>query len=101
MSKKGLFGIILRTIIAGRAEQIDMAEVTPAALGEAAKERGIQKKASLNEIRQKYHEPIKNWHPDVSTMDPEVSHEMTIRMKKAYHPRGDGRMILRGFHDDV
>jgi DnaJ-class molecular chaperone len=61
-----------------------MAEVTPADLRDAAEVLGIQEKASLNEIRQKYHEQPKKWHPDVSTMDAGVSHEMTIRMKNAY-----------------
>lgn len=62
----------------------NMAEVTPAALREAAEVLGIQDKASLNEIRQTYREQIKKWHPDVSRQDPAVSHEMTIRLKKAY-----------------
>jgi len=61
-----------------------MADVTPAALKAAAEVLGIPEHASLNEIRQKYHEQIKVWHPDVSKQDPAVSHEMTIRLKKAY-----------------
>lgn len=60
-----------------------MAEVTPAALREAVGVLGILEEASLNEIRRKYHDQVKRWHPDVSTMDPGVSHEMTIRLKKA------------------
>jgi preprotein translocase subunit Sec63 len=61
-----------------------MAGVTSADLRDAAEVLGIQDKASLNEIRQKYHEQIKRWHPDVSERDPGISHEMTIRVKKAY-----------------
>jgi preprotein translocase subunit Sec63 len=61
-----------------------MAEVTPAALWEAAEVLGIPEHASLNEIRQKYHEQIKKWHPDVSHQDAVLSHEMTIRIKAAY-----------------
>ncbi len=61
-----------------------MAGITPAALREAAEVLGLQDHASLNEIRQKYHEQIKVWHPDVSKHEPAVAHEMTIRLKKAY-----------------
>jgi hypothetical protein len=61
-----------------------MTDVTPAVLREAAEVLGIQEHASLNEIRQKYHEQIKKWHPDVSQQDPAVSHEMTVRLKQAY-----------------
>ncbi len=61
-----------------------MADVTPAVLREAAEQLGIQEHASLYEIKQKYHEQIKKWHPDVSVLDPAASHEMTIRLKKAY-----------------
>lgn len=61
-----------------------MIEVTPEALTEAAEILGIQGRASCNEIRQAYIEQIKKWHPDVSTQDPGVSHDMTIRLKKAY-----------------
>jgi DnaJ-class molecular chaperone len=61
-----------------------MSEVTPIVLREAAEVLGIQDKASLNEIRQKYHQQIKRWHPDISTMNPGASHEMTIRLKNAY-----------------
>ncbi len=61
-----------------------MADVTPANLREAADVLGIGEKASLNEIRQKYHEQVRTWHPDVSKKDPAVSHETTIRVKMAY-----------------
>ena len=61
-----------------------MEEVTPAVLREAAEVLEIREHASLNEIRQRYHEQIKRWHPDVSNKDPTISHEMTIRIKEAY-----------------
>jgi hypothetical protein len=61
-----------------------MAVITAEALREAAKILGIRERASLNEIRIRYYERIKEWHPDVSQKDPGVSHEMTIRLKKAY-----------------
>jgi DnaJ-class molecular chaperone len=81
MSKKGYPG---ENLSQGGQNLMNMAEVTPAALGEAAEVLGIQEKASLNEIRQKYRELVKKWHPDVSEQDPAVSHEMMIRLKKAY-----------------
>jgi len=61
-----------------------MANVTPAVLQEAAVLLGIRERASLNEIRQKYHELVKTSHPDVSEQDPMVSHEMMIHLKAAY-----------------
>lgn len=57
-----------------RTESI-MADVTPAVLREAAEVLGIQERASLNEIRQNYHEQIKKWHPDVSQQDAVLSNE--------------------------
>lgn len=61
-----------------------MEEITAEALCKAAKLLGIGNKASLNEIRSRYYERIREWHPDVSRNDPAASHEMTIRLKKAY-----------------
>jgi len=72
------------SIISKRAEKYSMVEVTPGALREAAELLEIGGRASFNEIRQAYHERIKKWHPDVSTQDPAVSHDMTIRVKNAY-----------------
>jgi DnaJ-class molecular chaperone len=62
-----------------------MVDVTPLIIREAVEELGIQDHASLNDIRQKYHELIKIWHPDVSQQDPAVTHEMTIRITMAYN----------------
>ena len=61
-----------------------MAHVTPEALKEAAEALGIQGHASFIEIHQKYRDQVKTWHPDVSTQDSALSHEMTIRVKEAY-----------------
>jgi hypothetical protein len=61
-----------------------MAAITARALREAAVLLGIQERASLSEIRLRYHEQIREWHPDVSQKDPATSHEMTIRLTDAY-----------------
>jgi len=61
-----------------------MATITAGRLREAAELLGIRNRATLNEIRARYSERIKEWHPDVSQNDPAESHEMTIRLKEAY-----------------
>jgi hypothetical protein len=61
-----------------------MAAITAERVREAAELLGIWDRASLNEIRIRYYERVKEWHPDVSQKDPAVSHEMTIRLKEAY-----------------
>jgi preprotein translocase subunit Sec63 len=61
-----------------------MAAITAESVREAAEMLGIQERASLNEIRLRYHDRIREWHPDVSQKDPAVSHEMTIHLKEAY-----------------
>lgn len=61
-----------------------MVAITVEALVGAADLLGIGKEASLNEIRARYHELIKVWHPDVSREDPTTSHEMTVRLTAAY-----------------
>ncbi|NLX48614.1 MAG: J domain-containing protein [Methanospirillum sp.] len=61
-----------------------MATITAEALRSAADLLGIGEEASLNEIRSRYHGAIRTWHPDVSGEDPEVSHEMTVRLTAAY-----------------
>lgn len=68
----------------GKQKRYPMVEVTPEALREAAELLGIGGRASFNDIRQAYHEQIKKWHPDVSTQDPSMSHDMTIRLKMAH-----------------
>ena len=61
-----------------------MAAVTAEQVREAAGVLGIRDRASLNEIRRRYHDRIKEWHPDVSQNDPVKSHETTLRLKEAY-----------------
>jgi len=46
---------------------------------------GISNNASINEIRSRYHEMVKQWHPDVSPHDPEQTHAMMIRINDAYN----------------
>jgi preprotein translocase subunit Sec63 len=62
-----------------------MATITAKSVMEAAEILGIGERASLSEIRFRYHERIRQWHPDVSQKDPAVSHEMTIRVMEAYN----------------
>ena len=61
-----------------------MAAVTAGQVREAAEVLGIRDRASLNDIRRRYHERIREWHPDVSQNDPAESHEMTLRLREAY-----------------
>jgi hypothetical protein len=61
-----------------------MVEVTPQALREAADILGIAEKASINEIRSRYHALVKEWHPDVSDYDSEDTHNTMIRLNDAY-----------------
>lgn len=51
---------------------------------EAAEVLAITGTASLNEIDDRFRELVKEWHPDVSTHDPDLSHIMFIRIKDAY-----------------
>ncbi|MDN7024705.1 J domain-containing protein [Methanoculleus sp. FWC-SCC1] len=61
-----------------------MAAITAGQVREAADVLGIRDRASLNEIRARYHEQIKEWHPDISRKDPAESHEMTLRLQESY-----------------
>jgi hypothetical protein len=58
---------------------------TPEAVLKAATVLGIGSDASLNDIRTRYHEQIKKWHPDTSRDDPDESHRKTILMNEAYN----------------
>jgi hypothetical protein len=51
---------------------------------EAADILGIAEQASINEIRSRYHEYVKEWHPDVSQYDSEETHKTMIRLNEAY-----------------
>ncbi len=60
---------------------------------QSAKLLGFSEKASLMEIRKRYHELVREWHPDVSAHEPDVTHEMMIRYKEAYEILVDYCMI--------
>ncbi|MCX6696250.1 MAG: J domain-containing protein [Methanoregula sp.] len=51
---------------------------------EAAGVLGITGRASLNRIHARFHELVKEWHPDVSQHDSDLSHVTFIRIKEAY-----------------
>lgn len=70
-----------------------MEEITADALCEAAGLLGIGNHACLNEIHSRYHERIKEWHPDVSQNDPASSHEIMIQLKKGFDLLVDYYMI--------
>lgn len=61
-----------------------MKEITAKMIRGAVDVLGIREKASLNEIRSRYRELIKKWHPDLSKNDQPRSHAMTIRLNAAY-----------------
>lgn len=61
-----------------------MAAVTAEDIKAAAEVLGIRDSASLNDIKRRYHERMREWHPDVSQNDPVKSHEMTLRLIEAY-----------------
>ncbi len=51
---------------------------------EAAEVLGIPGRGSLNGIHARFRELAKEWHPDVSGHDPDLSHETFIRIREAY-----------------
>jgi len=51
---------------------------------EAADILGIADRASIQEIRSRYHALVKEWHPDVSDYDSEDAHNTMIRLNDAY-----------------
>ena len=51
---------------------------------EAAEVLGITGRESLNGLHARFRELVKEWHPDVSQHDPELSHTTFIRIKEAY-----------------
>ncbi len=61
-----------------------MTTLSPMTISEAAKMLGITSTASLNGIHARFQELVKEWHPDVSQHDPDLSHIMFIRIKDAY-----------------
>jgi DnaJ domain len=61
-----------------------MMEITAGTLREAADSLGISDRASLNEIRERYHDLLKECHPDRAQHDPGLSHERTILLKESF-----------------
>ena len=57
---------------------------SPLSIPEAAEVLGITGMASLNRIHARFHELVKEWHPDVSQHNPDQSHVTFIRIKEAY-----------------
>jgi len=53
-------------------------------ISEAAEMLGITGRESLNGLHARFRELVKEWHPDVSQHDPELSHITFIRIKEAY-----------------
>jgi DnaJ-class molecular chaperone len=51
---------------------------------EAAEVLGITGRVSLKGIHLRFHELVKEWHPDVSQHDSHLSHITFIRIKEAY-----------------
>ena len=77
-------GIAGQTLIGASGAGLDMAMMTADALSAAADLLGVGERASLNEIRARYHEALRLYHPDVSESDPGVAHEKTVRLTAAY-----------------
>jgi hypothetical protein len=84
--RKIVIGSCIRKKILSRGTRYHypMAGVTAEMLREAAELLGIFDQASLHEIRDRFHERIREWHPDTGLHDPAQSHEMTIRVKESY-----------------
>jgi hypothetical protein len=61
-----------------------MKEITVKTIREAADFLGISDRASLTEVRLRYYDLMKEWHPDRSQHDPGLSHERTILMRESY-----------------
>lgn len=61
-----------------------MAANSSLSVRDAADIFGISDLASINEIRSRYHELVKEWHPDLSQQAPEQHHEKMVRLNAAY-----------------
>jgi curved DNA-binding protein CbpA len=53
-------------------------------LREAADILGIGDKASISEIRVRYRELVRKWHPDISEHGQKDTHETMVRLNDAY-----------------
>jgi DnaJ domain len=61
-----------------------MRDITARTIREAADLLGIPDRASLKGISLRYHDLLREWHPDRSQHDPGLSHEKTILLKESY-----------------
>lgn len=61
-----------------------MTALTSMSNREAKEILGIADRASIQEIRSRYHALVKEWHPDVSDYDSEDAHNTMIRLNDAY-----------------
>jgi preprotein translocase subunit Sec63 len=61
-----------------------MKAITAATIQEAAEVLQITERASLNEIRRRYQELMKKWHPDMLQNTGASSHEKTILLNESY-----------------
>ncbi len=61
-----------------------MTAISATSIREAALLFGITDNASLNEIKRRYREYSKEWHPDVSDNDAQEAHIMFIKIQGAY-----------------
>ena len=59
-------------------------EITAQTIREAADLLGIPDRASLGDIRRRYHELLGEWHPDRGKHDAGLSHERTVLLKESY-----------------
>lgn len=61
-----------------------MSELKYIKLIEAAEILGISSSVTLNQIKQKYRNLLKQWHPDKCSDDPKTCKEMTAQINEAY-----------------
>lgn len=57
---------------------------TVLSIREAADILGIGERASIREIRARYHALVKEWHPDVSDYGSKDTHDTMVRINDAY-----------------
>jgi len=62
-----------------------MDRATATTIRDAATALGITGSASIREIRERYHEAVREHHPDVCGGDRLSSHEQTILLNESYH----------------
>lgn len=62
-----------------------MDQTNAIAIRDAAAALGITGSASIGEIRHRYYEEIKRWHPDVNGSETRTSHQNTVYLNESYH----------------